>query len=358
MLELFSQWVWFVVIVGLTAGVLVVADILLLRRPKLSLDKRLPRQITMLVLTVLAIVTVVLALPNQAISEGTRGDLLSLIGLAVTAIITLSSTTLAANGMAGLMLRATSAFRGGDWVRVGEHFGRVTERGLFHTEIQTEDSDLVSLPNLFLATNPLRIVRESGTIVSAQVSLGYDVPHGRAQELLAQAAEKAGLIEPFVWVIDLLDHAVVYRAAGKLEDVKGLISVRSKLRVCILDVLHGAGVEIASPSVVIQRRGDLTDVMMPAVGPRSKAEPEDAQVEARVFDKAEQAAKIEQLRDKRKAIAEEIETLRADRKSSDSETARETISEQEAKLSARLEQIDAELEAGEAEKNGNGASPA
>ena len=43
------------------------------------------------------------------------------------------------NVMAGLMLRAVRNFRTGDFVRVEKHFGRVTERGLLHTEIQTED---------------------------------------------------------------------------------------------------------------------------------------------------------------------------------------------------------------------------
>ena len=60
-------------------------------------------------------------------------------------------------------------FRPGDFVRVGERLGRVTERGLFHTEIQTEDRDLTTLPNLYLVTNPVTVVRASGTIVSTTV---------------------------------------------------------------------------------------------------------------------------------------------------------------------------------------------
>jgi len=37
---------------------------------------------------------------------------------------------------------------------VGDYFGRVTERGLFHVEIQTEDRDLATLPNMFLVSQP------------------------------------------------------------------------------------------------------------------------------------------------------------------------------------------------------------
>ena len=63
-------------------------------------------------------------------------------------------------------LRAVRNFRMGDFIRVAEHFGRVSERGLFHTEIQTENRDLTTLPNLFLVTHPVTTIRTSGTIVS------------------------------------------------------------------------------------------------------------------------------------------------------------------------------------------------
>ncbi|MEO1130885.1 MAG: mechanosensitive ion channel domain-containing protein, partial [Planctomycetota bacterium] len=154
-----GHWVIFALVVIASVFILRVSDLLLLRRGKPSLERRLPRQITMLVLTLLAVIVVVLAIPDEesvagGISDEARSSLLSLLGLGITALITLSSTTLAANAMSGIMLRATAPIRGGDWIRVGEHFGRVTERGLFHTEIQTEDRDLLSLPNLYLATNP------------------------------------------------------------------------------------------------------------------------------------------------------------------------------------------------------------
>jgi small conductance mechanosensitive channel len=222
-----GHWVVFALIIIASIFLLRVSDLLLLRRGKPSLEQRLPRQITMLVLTLLAVIVVVLAIPDEesvgGISDEARSSLLSLIGLGVTALITLSSTTLAANAMSGIMLRATAPIRGGDWIRVGEHFGRVTERGLFHTEIQTEDRDLLSLPNLYLATNPVRIVYGKGTIISAEVALGYGVGRHRIEPLLLEAAEHAGLEEPFVWIMDLKDHVVVYRIAGMLANVKGLM---------------------------------------------------------------------------------------------------------------------------------------
>ena len=61
--------------------------------------------------------------------DTSRGQLLALLGLALTAVIALSSTTFVANAMAGLMLRSVKSFRPGDFIRVGEQSGRVTERG-------------------------------------------------------------------------------------------------------------------------------------------------------------------------------------------------------------------------------------
>ena len=149
-------------VLAASGAALGVAHWLLIARTKLAPDALFGRQIVMLVLTGIAVVWVLLVVP---VNDTTRGQLLSLFGLLLTAVITLSSTTFIANAMAGLMLRAVRNFRLGDFLRVGEQFGRVTERGLFHTEIQTEDRDLATLQNLYLVTNPVKVVHASGTVV-------------------------------------------------------------------------------------------------------------------------------------------------------------------------------------------------
>jgi len=52
-------------------------------------------------------------------------------------------------------------------LRVWDPFGRVSERGFFYTEIQTEDRNLATLPNLYLVTNPITVVHVSGTVANA-----------------------------------------------------------------------------------------------------------------------------------------------------------------------------------------------
>lgn len=267
---------------------------------------RFKRQISKVIIIATSMVILLVVLP---ISDTTRGQLFSLFGLVITAMIALGSTSFVSNAMAGIMLRSVNNFRPGDFVRVGEHSGRVSERGLFHTEIQTEDRDLTTLPNLYLVQQPVTVIRTSGTIISASVSLGYDVPHETAKEKLMEATEKADLQDGFVRVAELLDHAVLYRVYGFLEDTKKVLLARSRLREEILSVLHHADIEITSPSHMIQRRLDedlrsVPELVMTRPGSSAK----DHSKEELIFDKAEQAEKTETIRARRDALREELKT--------------------------------------------------
>ncbi|MBW1832418.1 MAG: mechanosensitive ion channel, partial [Deltaproteobacteria bacterium] len=144
-----------------------------MKRQTPTSGSRISQQLLIAALGGVLLVMVILQLP---IGEAERGQLLSLLGLLVTAAIALSSTTLIGNAMAGLMLRSIRNFRPGDFIVVDGHRGRVSELGLLRTEIQTERRNLTTLPNLYLITNPVTVVRPSGTFISATVSLGYDVP--------------------------------------------------------------------------------------------------------------------------------------------------------------------------------------
>lgn len=298
----------FGVTTGFVIALLVAADWLLLRRnaSDLSTEERVPRQVLMTVLTVLGLAAAIVALP---VGTDKREILIGVFGLIVSAVIALSSTTFIANVMAGLMLRSVDNFTAGDFVRVGDQFGRVTERGLFHTEIQTEDRDLTTLPNLYLVQHPLTVVRKSGTIVSTQLSLGYDLPHAKVEPLLKQAAERCELADAFVQVLELGDYAVTYRVAGFLGDPKQLLSTRSKLRKHVLDCLHGAGVEIVSPHFVNQRRAEEPVVAPPTPAPPATSPDEGP--EPVIFDKAELAAEEEDLLKQRKTLVAEIAALEA-----------------------------------------------
>lgn len=245
-------------------------------------------QVLMIVFATIGSILIILALP---VSDSLRGQILSLMGLVVTGVMALSSATFVSNAFAGSMLRLTRSFRIGDFIRVGEQEGRVTDRGIFHTEIQTFDRDLTTFPNLYLITNPVTVVRSSGTILSASLSLGYDLHHARVEKLLLQAATEVGLEEPFVHVLKLGDFSVSYKVSGFLRDTKTILTSRSDLQKRILDTLHEDQVEIVSPTFMNQRPQKEGAVFIPKSSqliPDEKIS-EEVVAEDIAFDKAEEA---------------------------------------------------------------------
>ncbi len=293
--------------VALVVAGLLFFNWLLKRRWRDDPDAQFRFQLIMLALTFAGLLSIVLALP---VSIETRGQLLSLIGILLSAAIALSSTTFIGNAMAGIMLKAVKSARPGDFITVAELTGRITEMDLLHTEIQTEFRDLVTVPNLYLVTQPMQVVRSDGTIITAEVSLGYDVSHADVTGILCGAAVKAELTDPFVHVRQLGDFAVTYRVAGMLTDVKSLISSRSRLRAAVLDALHMAGVEIVSPNFMNTRA--LADGQLFIPKPSQKVAPEpQRQAEDVAFDKAEEAASAEEIRKAIELVDTELERLAA-----------------------------------------------
>lgn len=293
-IDTLRNWLPFLIVFGLTNLAIWGLRRYLSKQP-VDKDNHSTRQMIIIGAYVIGTLALLLALP---VDTTTRGQLISFAGLILTALIALSSTTLVANAMAGFLIRIVDSFKPGDFIRVGEHFGRVTERGLFHTEIQTEDRDLTTMPNMQLITQPVTVVFKTGTVISAGVSLGYDVHHSEAEAAMLQAAKAAELSDPFVQVLELGDFSVSYRVGGRLQDVGSLLTARSALRRCLLDELHGAGIEIASPNIMSQRPLPPDRLLLPESGALSgvKVRRENApKLEELVFDKAEQAGQKQAL---------------------------------------------------------------
>lgn len=296
---------------------------------------------------IFGLLVILLVLP---ISDTTRGQVLGLFGVVFTGIIALSSTTFVTNALAGLMLRLIRNFRAGDFIRVNDMFGRITERGLFHTEIQTAERDLTTFPNLYLITNPLTVVRSSGTIVSATLSLGYDIAHHRVEQLLLQAAEKTGLTEPFMQVTELGDFSVTYKISGFLAQTKQLLAMRSTLKRAVLDVLHEGGIEIVSPRFMNQRVLAADDAIIPETAgahtPRPAAAPLPDDL---IFDKADVAEEMNLWKEKLAALTEKRNAM-IKAKDKTQADALKKIETAMAKIEKRIEKVSVMLD--QHEENG------
>lgn len=264
------------------------------------------RQIISVIIILLGALAFTISLP---IEKNIKEAIISLIGIVLSAAIALSSTTLIGNALAGLMNSSIKNFKLGDFVKIEENFGRVTKKGLFRTEIQTEDRNLTSLPNLYIATNPIKIVRDSGTIISTTVSLGYDLSHSEIEKYLLKAAEESGLEDPFVYLDKLGDFSVTYRINGMLKDINKYFTTRSLINKNVMDNLHKNKVEIVSPSFMNQRQVNETKFI--PVGATTKEDIKENNLpDEIVFDKAIEADKIEEKEEYLNKIDNQIDELK------------------------------------------------
>jgi small-conductance mechanosensitive channel len=198
-----------------------------------------------------------------------RSEYLKLLAAVLAGAVALAATSPIGNAFAGVMMRNQRHFRAGDWVESEGLTGRISERGIFFVEIQDERSNLVTVPNRWLASRPLSVIRcpptpiSPYTLVDAEITLGYDVPRRQVERLLAEAARSCALHEPWVQVCELGDFSVRYRVKGRTSDTQNLLRIRSDLRAATLDTLHDAGVEIVSPRFINQRVLDRREPVLP-----------------------------------------------------------------------------------------------
>jgi small-conductance mechanosensitive channel len=304
------------------------------------------RQLIQLCGIVLFVLLLILFLP---LDGQLRGQLLSLFGIVLSATIALSSTTLVGNVMAGFMLKSIGSCRPGHYITVGEHFGRVASMDLLHTRLQTEERDLTTLPNLYLVTNPVRVMRTTGSLLSVEVSLGYDISRHQVEKQLLQAATDTGLESPFVQIRNLGDFSVTYQVSGLLTEINKLIDKRRELRARTMDALHEAGIEIVSPSFMNTRNFEPDELFAPDTVHAAEPEPPSTSTDALVFDKAEEAESVSRLRERLVETQERIKACEGVLESKSDGTAAEAATQELETLKTKAERLTALIDRREAE---------
>ena len=304
------------------------------------------RQLLQLGGVVLVVLLLILFLPLEG---ELRGQLLSLFGIVISATIALSSTTLVGNVMAGIMLKTIGSCKPGYYITVGDHFGRVTTMDLMHTELQTEERDLTTLPNLYLVTHPVRVMRTSGTLLSVELSLGYDVSRHVIEKQLLEAATATGLESPFVQIRHLGDFSVTYQVSGLLTEINKLIDKRRELRSRTMDTLHAAGIEIVSPTFMNTRSFDRDDQFIPEEEAVVVPEETSTSTDALVFDKAEEAESVTRLRERLEETRERIKACEVVLEEKGSQTAVDAATQELETLKQKAERLTALIDRREAE---------
>jgi small-conductance mechanosensitive channel len=221
-------------------------------------------------LVLIGVLAFILVLP---IDKSLKGQIIGFLGIIISAGIALSSTTVLGNMIAGIMNNSMNRFRNGDMIKIGDFHGRVIRKSIFHTEIQLEDSNFITIPNLYIANNPVKLIRKTNTVISTSVSLGYDISREKIEKVLEDAANETGLSDPYVYITNLGDFSVVYKIHGFLEDSSKYFSTTSLLNAKVMDKLHAEKIEIVSPTFMNQRRVDEKEFIPKKVNCRKDVRP-------------------------------------------------------------------------------------
>lgn len=156
------------------------------------------------------------------------------------------------NFISGVTILLDRPFRVGDWVTVGDTYGRVTELTLRSTRIRTLNREEVVFPNVFMVT-------EAVTNHSSQSTLRVDVPFGvaykedldRTREVVLELPggdeRIASSPEPRVVVTELGDSSVNMELHLHLMDPGEAVPVRFEYVEKVRKALAAADIEIPFP---------------------------------------------------------------------------------------------------------------
>ncbi|MHC7717857.1 mechanosensitive ion channel family protein [Klebsiella pneumoniae] len=175
-------------------------------------------------------------------------------------MLTLGSTGVMTHAMSGLVLIYSRALRKGDWIRLADNEGQVSEIGVLATKILTRENYIVTAPNAVVVSGKIiNLSAESadgGVNLTTSVTIGYDTPWRQVHALLELAARRTPGIDqqiaPVVRKLGLLDWYTSYELQVRLLPTTKLPDGRNALHSSIIDVFNEFGVQIMSPNFVMQ----------------------------------------------------------------------------------------------------------
>ncbi len=178
-------------------------------------------------------------------------------------LVSLGSTSVVANIMAGIVITYTRAFKIGDRVRIADTEGDIIERSAFVTRLRTPKNEEVAIPNAMVMANHIvnfsAQAKEEGVLLHTTVTIGYDVPWPKVHELLTGAAANIEAVleepPPFVLQTSLDDNYVAYELNAYTRRPSSKQRIASDMHAFIQDAFRDAEIEILSPHYRAHRDG-------------------------------------------------------------------------------------------------------
>ncbi|MGB6222510.1 mechanosensitive ion channel domain-containing protein [Haloferula sp.] len=198
------------------------------------------------------IIGVVLAYPYL---PGSGSDAFKGISVLLGLMVSLGSSGMINQVMSGFVLLYSGSVRTGEYIKVGEIEGTITEMGILACKVLTPPGEFLIIPNAVMITNPTtnysRLKKDTGVPISSVVTIGYDAPWRQVHELLIAAAnETQGIVaspEPRVLQKALSDWYAEYTLTIYAAEPQGRGAILSELNGHIQDAFNEAGIQIMSP---------------------------------------------------------------------------------------------------------------
>ena len=156
---------------------------------------------------------------------GSKSGVFQGISVFVGLIVSLGSSTVIGNIIAGLVITYMRPFKLGDRIKLNDTTGNVIEKTPLVTRIRTPKNEVVTIPNSFIMSshtvNFSQSARDYGLIIHSEVSIGYDIPWRKTHQLLIEAAlNTPGVVDdprPFVLETSLQDYYPVYQVNAYIK---------------------------------------------------------------------------------------------------------------------------------------------
>ena len=207
------------------------------------------RRIAVALLWVFAIV---LAYPHIPGNESIAFKSISVfIGL----LVSFGSAGVVNQAMNGLAIMYARSFKSGDYVRIGEVEGTVSELSMLSTKLHTIRHEEIIIPNSVVITqttyNYTRLLDEHGVGISTSLKFNHDVPWRQVHALLVMAAKNTnGLAKdpaPYVIQTDLGSTCEYTLVVHMIAEPELRQFVKSDLHQNIQDAFNQYGVKLMTP---------------------------------------------------------------------------------------------------------------
>ena len=178
------------------------------------------------------------------------------ISILLGLIVSLGSSSIIANIIAGYSMAYRRPFKVGDPVKINDTVGEVIEIRVLVTRLRSLKNEEIVIPNTSILSgeviNYSTLADEKGLILHTSVGIGYETPWRQVEAMLKLVAGRTeGLLEqpvPFVLRKELGDFAVTHELNAYCNDPANMARIYSALHDNILDVFNEYGVAIMTPS--------------------------------------------------------------------------------------------------------------